>query len=85
MGDIIGIVDGKLSCKGAEVEAVVIEVLQQLDTAGEAELFTLYYGEPVQSEEAKALVAHLQTLFPDQEFELLHGGQPHYHYLLSAE
>lgn len=85
VGDIIGIVDGILCCKGADVETVMIDVLRRLEAGGETELFTLYYGEPVTAEEAEALTEHLQTLFPDQEFELLHGGQPHYHYLLSAE
>jgi hypothetical protein len=31
------------------------------------------------------MVETLGELYPDQEFELVYGGQPHYHYILSVE
>ncbi|RME83261.1 MAG: DAK2 domain-containing protein, partial [Caldilineae bacterium] len=84
-GDIIGIIDGVLRCVGSSPEQVVRDVLQQIDPDGETEIFTLYWGEPVQQEEAEALARELEELFPDHEIELIYGGQPHYHYLISAE
>ncbi len=36
-------------------------------------------------EEAQALLDELQALYPDLEFELVYGGQPHYPYFISIE
>ena len=53
--------------------------------AAELEVITLYYGEPVTAEEADALREALGELYPDQEIEVVEGGQPFYHYIISAE
>ena len=34
---------------------------------------------------AELLGAQIAERFPDQELELVDGGQPHYHYILSVE
>jgi dihydroxyacetone kinase-like predicted kinase len=49
------------------------------------EIITLYYGQPVTAAEATALQTRLHELFPNQEVEIIHGGQPFYHYIISAE
>jgi len=56
-----------------------------MDPDEESEVFTLYYGEPVEETEAERLLANLKPMFPQHEFDMLSGGQPHYHYLISAE
>ncbi len=84
-GDVIGLIDGRLACKGESPDAVVRQVLALIDPDGKTELFTLYYGEPVTTAEAHALCEQLQYLYPNHVVELLPGGQPHYHYLISIE
>ena len=59
-------------------------MLAQMDAA-DREIITLYYGQPVTAQEADALLAELSGLFPDQEIEIVSGGQPFYHYIISAE
>jgi hypothetical protein len=83
-GQIIGLLDGSLSIAGDNVNEVVRGILDQMCSA-DCELITLYYGDTVQEENARALVGELGDLYPDREFELVFGGQPHYHYILSAE
>jgi dihydroxyacetone kinase-like predicted kinase len=53
--------------------------------ADEHEIITIYYGEDIAGTEAEKLADEIQARYPDQEVELIDGGQPHYHYILSAE
>ncbi len=84
-GDIIGLVDDELVCRGQTPAEVVNQLLTLMDPDGEAEIFTFYYGEMVTATEAQALRQQLETMRSDQILEFLPGGQPHYHYLLAVE
>ncbi len=84
-GDIIGLVDGRLCCAGKDLFTVLKDVLTQIDPDDMTEIFTLYYGESVSEAEAQALVERLKPHFEDHKFELVYGGQPHYHFIISAE
>lgn len=83
-GQIIGLVDGRLAVAGDSILQVMREVLGQM-CPDECELITLYYGNGLQEADARQLVDEMSELYPDPEFELVYGGQPHYHYILSAE
>ena len=83
-GDVIGLLNDELTAKGPDSTAVVRTLLDQMGAA-EREIITLYYGQPVTAQEADALLAELSGLFPDQEIEIVSGGQPFYHYIISAE
>jgi DAK2 domain fusion protein YloV len=83
-GQIIGLVDGELLHAGQDLDAVVLDVLQGM-AADEAEILTLYCGEAVLEESAQALAAKIEAVFPLAEVEVVEGGQPYYHYILSAE
>ncbi|GAB4441227.1 MAG: DAK2 domain-containing protein [Anaerolineae bacterium] len=83
-GQIIGLVDGDLVQAGDDLNTVVMQLLKQMQV-GERELITLYYGNGVAAEQAEALADHVRAQFTEQEVEVVHGGQPHYHYILSAE
>jgi dihydroxyacetone kinase-like predicted kinase len=48
-------------------------------------LVTLYWGDDISEEEANDAVESLRTAHPGTEVEAIHGGQPHYHYLVSIE
>ncbi len=83
-GKTIGLVDGELTVSGSTLSEVVQEVLRQMQ-AGEHEIITIYYGEGIVGAEAERLADEIMARYPDQEVELVDGGQPHYHYILSAE
>lgn len=83
-GQIIGLEDDQLVVSGDTVDEVVEALLDRMGVA-DLEIVTLYYGADVREEEAEALAARLQEKYPDQSFEVVYGGQPHYFYILSAE
>jgi DAK2 domain fusion protein YloV len=83
-GEVIGLIDGKLKVKGDSPAKVVMESLQEM-LVEEHEIITLYYGEPVAADEAQRLAEEIMSRYPDQEVEVVDGGQPHYHYIISAE
>jgi len=49
------------------------------------ELLTVYYGEGADLASTEALTRRIGELGTGAEVEVVHGGQPHYHYLVSAE
>jgi dihydroxyacetone kinase-like predicted kinase len=49
------------------------------------ELVTLYYGDGADLEEAERLARRVGELYPGTEVEVVHGGQPHYRYLVAVE
>jgi len=83
-GQIIGLHNGKLVTAGDDLSATFDSLLAAMGAA-ERELITLYYGEGVTAAEANALADHMRAEYPAQEIELHAGGQPHYHYIISAE
>ena len=83
-GEFIGLLDGELTASGSTLEEVVQEMLRQMQ-ADEQEIITIYYGQDITGAEAEGLADEIQAGYSDQEVELVDGGQPHYHYILSAE
>lgn len=83
-GEVIGIVNERLVAAGPTVEQVLWTMLEQM-ALEEREILTLYYGDGVKAEQAAHLVAQIGERYPDQEIELVDGGQPYYHYILSVE
>nr|MBA2315796.1 DAK2 domain-containing protein [Chloroflexota bacterium] len=49
------------------------------------ELLTVYYGDGADLAEAEALARRLGEAHDGVEVEVVHGGQPHYRYLIAAE
>jgi len=83
-GQIIGLLNGQLVTAGTDKEAIVHDLLVRMDAAA-SEIITIYYGEAVDRPQAEAMAASIQECYPDQEVELLEGGQSHYCYIISAE
>ncbi len=83
-GGVIGLLGGELTASGSTLEEVVQEMLRQM-MADEHEIITIYYGEDIAGTEAQKLADEIQARYPDQDVELVDGGQPYYHYILSAE
>jgi len=83
-GEVIGLLNNNLVVSGRDLLAVVKALIAK--TQGQDyELATIYYGEDVTEEAAAALVDALQDTFTALEFEVVHGGQPLYPYLISIE
>jgi len=73
--------DGLVAVDGDRARAV----LKAVETFGAGiELVTLYYGEDASLAEAETLSQRITTAI-GAEVEVVHGGQPHYAYLISAE
>lgn len=83
-GDVIGLLNDRLTASGPDPEAVALTLLEQMGAA-DLEIITLYYGEPVSAAQAEGLRARLLEQYPSQEIEAENGGQPFYHYIISAE
>jgi dihydroxyacetone kinase-like predicted kinase len=83
-GQIIGLVDGELTTVGYDLDEVALGVLERMES-DEAEVLTLYCGETVSQEDAELLAAKIEERYPEAEIEIVDGGQPHYHYIMSAE
>lgn len=83
-GDILGLVDDRITVVGQDVNTVVCQVLAGLLTTN-LELATLFYGEGIGPQEAAELQAKLCELHPHVEFEIQEGGQPLYYYIISVE
>jgi dihydroxyacetone kinase-like predicted kinase len=83
-GDVIGLLNDTLTISGPTAADVVWRLLEQMGAA-DLEVITLYYGQPVTAAQAAAMRAELQARYADQEIEIVDGGQPFYHYIISAE
>lgn len=83
-GQLLGIVEGKIKAVGDDMEQLVKDTLAVMDVE-DAELVTLYYGADVEPEAADALLEALQEVYTELEFELYHGAQAVYSYLISVE
>ncbi len=83
-GELVGLVNERLVVSGPTVEHVISPMLEDMGLA-EREILTLYYGNGVNADQADALAAEIRARYPDQDVELIDGGQPHYHYILSVE
>jgi dihydroxyacetone kinase-like predicted kinase len=83
-GEVIGLINGKLKVKGDSSSGVALDALEEvLDE--DYEIVTIYYGDMVTAGEAQQLEDDIVARYPEQEIEVIDGGQPHYHYILSVE
>ena len=83
-GDAIGLLDDELVVDARSFDEAVHWLLAEADL-DDRELVTIYFGSDVDDSQANKLVEQLEKAYPDLEYELLDGGQPHYPYILSLE
>lgn len=83
-GDYIAVLDGKIVASGPELLEVGKTLLDRIVENGEA-IVTFLSGQDADESVTEALVAYLETAHPDVETEVHSGGQPVYHYIISAE
>jgi DAK2 domain fusion protein YloV len=75
--------DDGLLAVGTDRTRAVLAALEALDPG--FELVTIYYGEGADLADAQALAGRVGEWRGGVEVEVVHGGQPHYRYLISAE
>lgn len=83
-GDIMGLIDNKISTLGHEADEVSMEILDQMVT-DDSGLITIFYGEEVAEEDARALYDRVVERYELCDVEIHRGGQPLYYYLLAVE
>ena len=81
----IAVLNGELCCAGEDPQEVTLRAISLLEDQEESEIITIYYGQPSTEQQARQLVQRLKTRYPHTEIDLLWGGQPHYHYIISVE
>jgi DAK2 domain fusion protein YloV len=84
-GQVIGIVnDDEIVAAGDKVDDVLFKSLEKIDVQS-SEVITLYYGNDVDEQQAANVVNEINKTYPGKQVELVHGGQPHYDYIISLE
>jgi len=85
-GDIIGLLDGAITRIGTSVDEVTANLLyDMLDRKDGDAIVTLFYGEGMDEENAKAIIKLAGEKYPRSEFTVQYGGQPLYYYFISVE
>lgn len=83
-GDIMGITNGDITTTGKDIDTVTDELIGSMIDE-DSGLISVYYGEDVTEDDAKAFVAKLEDKYEDCDVELNRGGQPLYYYIVSVE
>ena len=83
-GDVIGMIERDLVAAGDDVADVLVALLESAEVS-DGELVTLYWGGRLTKEGADSAFERVAGTFPGSEVELVHGGQPHHHFIVSIE
>jgi DAK2 domain fusion protein YloV len=75
--------DDGLLAADADAQRAVITALGRLEPG--YGLLTIYYGLEATLDDAETLARQVRETVPGVDVEVVHGGQPHYRYLISAE
>ncbi|MBE9477794.1 MAG: DAK2 domain-containing protein [Chloroflexi bacterium] len=80
----IGFLDGDLVAASDSATGALNEVLAKLDLS-DAEIITIYYRGDEERVEVGSFMDAFREQYPHLQIELVWGGQPHYHYIVSVE
>ena len=80
----IGFLDEDVVAAGDSTADVLTEVLTKAGL-DEAEVVTIYYKGDAERADAEQVIPGICEQHPQLEVELVRGGQPHYHYIVSVE
>ncbi len=83
-GDIMGLVDNKITLLGHDVAAVSLDVLDGLVTE-DTSMISVYYGSEVDAQSAQKLGDAISAKYDMCDVEVVEGGQPLYYYLIAVE
>ncbi len=83
-GDYLAIVDGKIKASDKALSDAVKSAVANM-TDDDTGVITLFYGADVSKEDAEEIKNQLSEEYDECDVFLHFGGQPVYHYLISAE
>ena len=83
-GRLIGLLDRELVVAADDLSEVVVTLAKKAEASG-GDLVTLYWGDRITADDAVRAVESLSAALPEVEVELVEGGQPHYHLIMSIE
>lgn len=83
-GDILGIIEGKISEIGKDMYTVCKDLIGNMVTE-DSELITLFYGEDCEVDKVNALVEELEEAYPDMDVQCFDGEQPLHYFITSVE
>jgi DAK2 domain fusion protein YloV len=83
-GQAIAFLDGDLAASASTAEQAALELIERAGLEPEV-LVTLYWGGDATYATAASIAAEVGHRWPESEVEVVEGGQPHYHYLISLE
>lgn len=83
-GDILGLLEGKISEIGQDVYAVCKKLIENMVNE-DSELITIFYGEDCEEDKVNQLVAELEEAYPDMDVQCFNGEQPLYYFITSVE
>ncbi|WP_346885721.1 DAK2 domain-containing protein [Clostridium sp. UBA4395] len=83
-GDILGLLEGKISEIGQDVYAVCKKLIENMVNE-DSELITIFYGEDCEEDKVNQLVSELEEAYPDMDVQCFNGEQPLYYFITSVE
>ena len=83
-GDIMGLIDNKISCLGNDIADVARQVTDMM-VDDDTELITIFAGEETDDATAEELLAEFEEKYDMCDVTLQRGNQPLYYYLISVE
>ena len=83
-GQFLGLLDGKPRASGDELNLVLVDLFAEVDLQPGG-LVTLYWGEMLSPDDAGSASQALKEVYDDLDVEVVHGGQPHYQFIVSIE
>lgn len=83
-GDFLALLEGKIIAIDKDL-SLLLDIIGDSLTETPHEFITIFYGADVTQEKAEESMQQLQERLCDAEITLISGGQPVYHYIISAE
>jgi DAK2 domain fusion protein YloV len=83
-GQIIALLDDDLVTASEDISEATLKALEEAE-ADASELITIYWGADLTEQEAHKISQMISERYPEQEVELVFGGQPHYDLIFSVE
>ena len=81
-GQLMGLVDGAISCVSNTLEDCVKGLAEKMDGAS---YVTVFYGEEVNEDQAQAAASIIESTVSGAEVITINGGQPIYSFIISVE
>lgn len=82
--DIIALFDKDIVNHGSDVEEQSLELIKKM-VDDDNFLITIFYGDMIEEETAKALKEKVEEFADQCDVEIVYGGQPLYYYIISVE